>query len=645
MSSLVRTGPDRALVVAAQRGDRPALDALLRQCSPLVYNIVGRALDGHADTDDVVQETLLRMVRHLPDLRDPAAFRSWLVAIALRGVRDCDRDRRATQHRQTDLADGQLVPDPASDFTELTILRLGLSDQRREVAEATRWLDTDDRALLSVWWLEETGELARSDVARALGVSAPHTAVRVRRMKQQVKVARTVVRALAARPSCRELGELARRWDGHPNPLWRKRLARHIRDCRACRGTTGGLLPIDRLLAGLPLVPVPAALGALGGSFSPPSGGTGPAPPGHQPGYRHRSRPRAHHRATGHAFSPAAAPGPFAAAVAVAAVTAAVIVHASADPGARTTLSAVRPAPVTASRRPAVPTPSRSPTHPVASRPPVTPSARPAPPRIVRPSAPPLVAAPPARPASSTRKGVSAWSFSGGDQALAASGASWYYTWSITHAGLTTPAGVGFVPMIWGRASVTSSALAQARTSGPELLTFNEPDRSDQANLTPAVALSLWPQLMATGMTLGSPAVSAGAADPGGWLDQFMAGAAGRNYRVDFITLHWYGSDFTTAAATEQLRSYLQAVYDRYHRPIWLTEYALINFSGGASHFPSDAQQAAFVTSSTQMLDGLPYLARYAWFALPASDTGPSTGLYRSGAQVTAAGRAFAVAR
>lgn len=79
---------DRALVEAAQRGDRRALDELLAQHLPLVYNIVGRPLDGHQDVDDVVQETLIRAVDRLGDQRDPSAFHSWLVAIAVRQVRD-----------------------------------------------------------------------------------------------------------------------------------------------------------------------------------------------------------------------------------------------------------------------------------------------------------------------------------------------------------------------------------------------------------------------------------------------------------------------------------------------------------------------------------------------------------------------------
>ena len=36
---------------------------------------------------------------------------------------------------------GDEVADPAADFVELTIVRLGLSGQRAETAQATRWLD------------------------------------------------------------------------------------------------------------------------------------------------------------------------------------------------------------------------------------------------------------------------------------------------------------------------------------------------------------------------------------------------------------------------------------------------------------------------------------------------------------------------
>ena len=199
--------------------------------------------------------------------------------------------------------------------------------------------------------------------------------------------------------------------------------------------------------------------------------------------------------------------------------------------------------------------------------------------------------------------------------------------------------------MIWGASDVTTATLDQVKSEGDVLLGFNEPDLGSQANMTVKQALDLWPKLMATGMTLGSPAVASGAATPGGWLDQFMAGAKARGYRVNFITVHWYGGDFSTGPAVQQLESYLQAIYDRYHLPIWITEFALTSYAGPTPTFPTEAQQAAFLTAAAAMLDGLPYVQRYAWFALPVSAGSGTTGLFNPGPAVTDVGRAFEAAR
>ncbi|GAA4638386.1 hypothetical protein GCM10023196_095880 [Actinoallomurus vinaceus] len=248
------------LVAAAQAGDREARERLASACLPLVYNIIGRALGGHADVDDLVQETLLRVMNGLGGLRDPSRFRSWLVTVAMNEVR---RRWSANQKRPVvDLEAGYDVPDPAADFVELTILRLGLSGQRREIAEATRWLDPDDRELLALWWLEAAGQLSRSELAAALGSEARHVAVRVQRMKERLDSGRTIVRALGAEPRCAGLSELIAGWDGHPTSVWRKRIARHIRDCRTCSEHRKGLVPAEVLLSGLALVPPPLHTGS-----------------------------------------------------------------------------------------------------------------------------------------------------------------------------------------------------------------------------------------------------------------------------------------------------------------------------------------------------------------------------------------------
>ena len=404
------------------------------------------------------------------------------------------------------------------------------------------------------------------------------------------------------------------------------------------------MIPAERLLGGLPLLAVPAglagrALGQVaGGPFSAaghargqaeyagavPAAGArsaaarGPARPPHAGAGQGRRRLQPKLIAVSLAVVTCAAGGTFAVAHA----------HAAAPP--------VTAAPPPSTRR-GQPVPLVTRTAGLKQPKPSKPPARRRPRRGFRP--------PPPATVTSQRKGVSTWNFAGATQALAESGASWYYNWGATPNGVAAPAGVGYVPMIWGAANVTSATLAQVKQEGPVLLGFNEPDLGSQANMSVAQALDLWPQLMATGMTLGSPAVASGAATPGGWLDQFMAGAKARGYRVDFITVHWYGGDFATAAAVQQLESYLQAIYARYHLPIWVTEFALTSFSGGTSTFPSEAEQAAFLTAATKMLDGLSYVQRYAWFALPTSAGSGTTGLFNPGPAVTQVGQAFEAAR
>jgi pectate disaccharide-lyase len=248
------------LVRRAQAGDVAARDALIAEHLPLIYNIIGRALHGHPDVDDVVQETMLRAVRGLGGLREADRFRSWLVAIAYRQIQLHLRARRTSRAQAVPAPPD--VPDPGGDFAERTTAELVVADQRRELVEATRWLDDQDRRLLGLWWQEAAGELTRTELAAALDVPPKHAAVRVQRMKAQLEAARGVVHALRARPRCPGLMAQIKRWNGVAGPLWRKRLVRHVRECPQCALGRHGLVAPEELLLGIAALPVPAAIAA-----------------------------------------------------------------------------------------------------------------------------------------------------------------------------------------------------------------------------------------------------------------------------------------------------------------------------------------------------------------------------------------------
>src|SRR4051812_19966479 len=249
---------DGDLVCAAQAGDEAALTALITDYLPIAYNIVGRALNGHADVDDVVQETMIRVVRGLPTLQDPNKFRAWLASIAVHQVQERGRSQtgggRTVPIEQTP---GALAhADPAADFAEITIARLSLTGERRDLVEASRWLTDDERRLLALWWQELSGSLSRAELADALEISPQHAAVRVQRLRTHLGLAWTLTRAWRAAPRCPELTAAARTWGGKTEARWLKRLGRHVRSCEVC-GRFAQRQSVEHGLRGIGLVPLP----------------------------------------------------------------------------------------------------------------------------------------------------------------------------------------------------------------------------------------------------------------------------------------------------------------------------------------------------------------------------------------------------
>ena len=214
---------------------------------------------------------------------------------------------------------------------------------------------------------------------------------------------------------------------------------------------------------------------------------------------------------------------------------------------------------------------------------------------------------------------------------------SWLYTWGGTKpAG--TPSNVEFVPMEWGyygnanNSSVNWLNWVKSQPGVHELLGFNEPDSSSQANLTVAAALDGWKYMAATGLPLGSPA-AVHADDQ--WMRDFMAGAAQRGYRVDFVTIHWYGGDDPSG-----FLGYVDYIHNLYNKPVWITEFAPADWSG---HHGISAQQAAdFMRRVIPELNRRPYVQRYSWFSAGPGDAAlGQAALFNNDGSLTDLGRLY----
>lgn len=83
---------EQKFVLAAQKGDRSAFDALARNYTPLLRGFLLRRVPQET-TDDILQETLLAAWISLPSYSHRARFKAWLLAIAARKCVDFYRVR------------------------------------------------------------------------------------------------------------------------------------------------------------------------------------------------------------------------------------------------------------------------------------------------------------------------------------------------------------------------------------------------------------------------------------------------------------------------------------------------------------------------------------------------------------------------
>jgi RNA polymerase sigma-70 factor, ECF subfamily len=95
---------DEDLLAAARRGDSGALEALISRYQPRVYRFGLKMCGDVEDAADVVQDTLLAIVRSLRDFRRDSSVSTWLYTIARRFCIKKRRRSRFAPAREDSLA-------------------------------------------------------------------------------------------------------------------------------------------------------------------------------------------------------------------------------------------------------------------------------------------------------------------------------------------------------------------------------------------------------------------------------------------------------------------------------------------------------------------------------------------------------------
>ena len=229
------------------------------------------------------------------------------------------------------------------------------------------------------------------------------------------------------------------------------------------------------------------------------------------------------------------------------------------------------------------------------------------------------------------KKGIGNWACD--PKVNAALHVTWWYDWWLT-AKAQIP-GSEFVPQAWTYTDNDNSKFSDllfqgiAQNKARYVLGYNEPDGSGAGHMTVAKALEGWPLLMKTGLPLGSPAA---VHDDDAWMKAFMAGAAAKHYRVDFVCIHWYYLN------ARYLLDYVDKIHKLYGKPIWITEFCPVDWTGNGAI--TQRKAAEFVRQALPALNARSYVQRYAWYSDPGMPYGPGC-LFNKNGSLTIVGKAY----
>lgn len=239
--------------------------------------------------------------------------------------------------------------------------------------------------------------------------------------------------------------------------------------------------------------------------------------------------------------------------------------------------------------------------------------------------------------AKSPKRGVSENEFQFKAQMAAlAPGVSWFYNWGNSVGRyLADETSLEFVPMCWN-GSYNAESIRTYCAAHPEvkyLLGFNEPNFTNQANMTPEAAAAKWPEVQALAAELGlklvAPALNYSPnppyQSPTAWFDEFVA-LVGKD-AFDYLAVHSYGG-------FNVMRDLATTFHDRYGKDVWVTEFCYWPEEGNPNSTVSPESQVAVMMQSVEWLEKTPWIHRYAWFKAignSSASKGPNFGLLLSG--------------
>lgn len=181
---------ERRLIQHTLEGRNGAFEDLVRPYLTGLNRFARMRVPTDSEAEDVVQQAVLRALRHIGQFRGEASFKTWLSAIAFNEINHTRRARaRANAHRLDELGEEKLADPGRSPEMQL--------QHRQEIErlhQAVRRLPEKYRLMIQ---LRDLRELNLEDTARVLSISVAAAKTRHHRARK------LLVRSLCGRKASR----------------------------------------------------------------------------------------------------------------------------------------------------------------------------------------------------------------------------------------------------------------------------------------------------------------------------------------------------------------------------------------------------------------------------------------------------------
>ena len=172
---------ERALVEAAQGGDRGAFDRLLEQHTPRLFALANRMLGNVPDSEDAVQNALASAWLALSRFDPALCLGPWLATITINKCRDAIRSRRFAQMLSSGGDDGTvLIADDTPDQEHQLHGRQLLAQVEREIVLLPS-------KLREPFVLVTFDNRSQAEAAAILDISEKAVETRIYRARQQLR--------------------------------------------------------------------------------------------------------------------------------------------------------------------------------------------------------------------------------------------------------------------------------------------------------------------------------------------------------------------------------------------------------------------------------------------------------------------------